>query len=238
MIAVSSIHSNVSRALRVSMPTKLKKTLVPAPPQLPTETVIDFATPVVLPQTSIVIAEPPTRPRRKAATKATEALQPSHKGKRSSPSVTESDESLASTQTCPPTASSTSAPSRQKRRQMIKQQQMQNKSIVSTIQKTAASNQNVKSDFTVGPCSPVQSFPAEYYVSPNYKGPEKSMTVGEAERIYESDSDLTLHKHYSIIVLFKVTSAYFISFLINYFSVFLLRGKCDIVYIGTLILQC
>ena len=73
MSAVSSIHSNVSRALRVRMPTKSKKTLVPVPPQPPNEMVIDFAPPMVLPQTSIVIAEPPTRPKQKAATKATEA---------------------------------------------------------------------------------------------------------------------------------------------------------------------
>ena len=189
MSAVSSIHSNVSIALRVRLPTQLKKTFVPASPQPPTETVIDLAPPMVLAQPSIVIAEPPTRPKPKSATKATEALQPSHKRKRSSPSVTESDESLATTQTCPPTISSTSAPSRQKRRQMVKQQQMQKKSIVSTIQKTAASNQNVESDFTVGPCSLVQSFPTQYNVSPYYEGPETSMTVGEVERVYESDSD-------------------------------------------------
>ena len=97
MSAVSSIHSNVSRALRVRMPTKPKKTIVPAPPQPPIETVTDFAAPMTLPQTSVVIAEPPTRPKRKAASRATEALQPSHKRKRSSPSITESDETLAST---------------------------------------------------------------------------------------------------------------------------------------------
>ena len=187
--AVSSIHSNVTRALPVRMPVKPKKTLVPAPPQPPTESLIDLAPPFVLPQTSIVVAEPPTRRKQKTATKATEALQPTHKRKRSSPSITASDESLVSTQTCPPTASSTSAPSRQKRRQLIKQQQIQNKSIVSTIQKTATNNQNVESDFTLGPCSPVQSFRIQYYVSPNYGGTETSMTVAEAERIYESDSD-------------------------------------------------
>ena len=161
MSAVSSIHSNVTRALRVRMPVKPNKSLVPAPPQPSTESVVDFSPLIALPHASIVIAEPPTRPKRKAATKATEALQPTHKRKRSSPSITESDESLASTQTCPPTAASTLAPSRQKRRQLIKQQQIQNKSIVSTIQK-AATNQNVESDFTVGPCSPVQSFPTQY----------------------------------------------------------------------------
>ena len=89
--------------------------------------------------------------KRKAATKATEALQPSQKRKRSSPSITEPDESLASKQTCPPTVSSTSAPTRQKRRHMIKQQQIQNKYILRTIQNTAARNQNEETDFSVDP---------------------------------------------------------------------------------------
>ena len=188
MSAVSSMHSNVSRALRVRMPTKTKKTIVSAPPQPPTETMIKFKTPMTLPQTFIIIREPPTRPKRKAASKATEALQPSDKRQRSSPSITESDESLASTQTCPPTVT-TSAISRQKRRQMIKQQQIQNKSIVSLIQKTAARNQNGETDFSVGPCSPAQTFPTPYYVSPDFEEPEHSMTVREAESTYESDSD-------------------------------------------------
>ena len=99
MSAVLSIHSNVSRALRVRMPTKPKKTIVSAPPQPPTETVTDFAPPMTLPLTSFAIAEPPTRSKRKAASKATAALQPSHKLKRSSASITGKDESLASTQT-------------------------------------------------------------------------------------------------------------------------------------------
>ena len=89
MSAVSSIHSNVSRTLRVRMSTSPKKTLVPAPSQQPTETVIDFAPQRSLPQTTIVVVEPPTRPKRKAATKAAEALQTSQKRKRSFPSVTE-----------------------------------------------------------------------------------------------------------------------------------------------------
>ena len=75
-IAVSSIPSNVTRALRVRMPTKPKRTVITAPPQPPTEDICDFAPPMELPLTSIVIAEPPTRPKRKAATKATAALQP------------------------------------------------------------------------------------------------------------------------------------------------------------------
>ena len=100
MSCVSSIHSNVLRALRVRMPTKLKQTVDPAQPQTPIETVIDFAPPMTLPQTSIVIAEPPARSKRKAATKASTAIQPSHK--RSSPSITELDESMASTHNCPP----------------------------------------------------------------------------------------------------------------------------------------
>ena len=189
MSALSSIHSNVSRALRVRMPTKGKKIFVPAPPQQPTETVTEFAPPMALPQTLIVIAEPPTRPKLKAATKATEALQLSQKRKQFFPSKTESDESLASTQTCPPTVSSISAPSRQKRRQMTKQQQIQNKSIVSTIKKTTTSNKDQETDFTVCPSSPVQSFLTQYYVSPNYEGTENSMKVREAECSYESDSD-------------------------------------------------
>ena len=65
--------------------------------------------------------------------KSTEALQPTQKRKRSSPSITDSDDSLASRQTCSPTASSVSAPSRQKRTQLIEQQQIQNKLIASTI---------------------------------------------------------------------------------------------------------
>ena len=62
-------------------------------------------------------------------------------------------------------------------------------SIVSEIQRTAAKSQNVESDYTVGPCSAVQSYPTQYYISPNYEGPEMYMTVGEAERLYESDFD-------------------------------------------------
>ena len=108
--AVSSIHSNVTRALRVRMPTKPKRSVVPAPPQPPSEILSDFAPPMELPVTSIVIAEPPSRSKRKAATKASAAIQPL-KRKRSSSSITESDESLASVQTCPPTTSSSTAPS-------------------------------------------------------------------------------------------------------------------------------
>ena len=151
--------------------------------------VTDFAPPMVVPQTSIVIAEPPTRPKRKAASKTTEALQASQKRKRSSPSVTERDQSLASTPTCPPTVSSTSAPSRQKRMQIIEQQQIQNKSIVTTIQNRAARNKNEETIFSVGPCTPVQAYPTQYYVFPNYEGPENSMTVCEAECAYKIDFD-------------------------------------------------
>ena len=171
------------------MPVKPKRFLVPATPEAPSENVNEFAPPLELPLTSIVISEPQSRPKRKAATNATEDLQPIPKRKRSSPSITESDESLASIQTCPPTTSSSSAASRQIRRQLIKQTQIQNKSIVSKIQKSAAKNQNVDSDYTVGPCSPVQTYPTQYHVTPNYEGPEMSMTVGEAEMLYKSDSE-------------------------------------------------
>ena len=54
---VSCIHSNVSRALRVRMPNKPKKTVVPAPPKPPSETTTDFALPMMFRQTSIVIPE-------------------------------------------------------------------------------------------------------------------------------------------------------------------------------------
>ena len=183
---VSSTHSNVTRALRARTPTKPKRSITTAPPKQPTETRSDFAVPMEMPSTSIVIAEPPSRPKRKAATKASAALIPV-KRKRSTPSVTESDESVTTLQTCPPTTSSPGVSARNKRRQIIKQ--IRNKSIISAIKTAAAQSQQIETDFTVGPCSPTQSYPTQYYVSPNYEGPESSMTVGEAERYYGSDSD-------------------------------------------------
>ena len=187
--AVSSIHSSVTRELRVRMPTKPKRTVVPAPPQPPSENLCDFAPTMELPLTLIVIAEPPSKPKRKAATKTTAALQSLSKRKRSSPSITESDESLASVQKCTSTISSSTASLRSKRRQLIKQTQIQNKSIVSSIKIAAAQSQNEETDYTVGQRSPVQTYPTQFYISPNYEEPKTSMTVGEAERIYESDSD-------------------------------------------------
>ena len=99
---VSSIHSNVTRALRVRMPTKPKRSITTVPPKRPAEKRNDFAVPMEMPSSSIVIAEPPSRPKRKAATKASAALIPL-KRKRSTTSVTESDESVTSVQNCPPT---------------------------------------------------------------------------------------------------------------------------------------
>ena len=185
---VSSIHSNVTRALRVRMPTKPKRQLSTAPPNQPTESSKDLAVPMELPTTSIVIAEPPSRPKRKAATKASVALIPT-KRKRSKVSITESDESATSVQTCLPTTSSTGVIGKQKRRQNIKKQQIENKSVISAIQTAAAQSNQEESTFTVGPCSPTTSYPTQFYVSPNYEEPELSMTVGEAERYYESESD-------------------------------------------------
>ena len=175
---VSSIHSNVTRALRVRMPTKPKRSITTAPPKQPAEIRSDFAVPMEMPSTSNVISEPPSRHKRKAATKASAALIPL-KRKRSTPSVTESEESV-SVQTCPPTTSSPGVIARNKRRQIIKQQQIQNKSIISAIKTAAAQTQQSESDFKVGPCSPTQSYPTQFYVSSNYEGPESSMTVGEA----------------------------------------------------------
>ena len=110
---VSSIHSNVTRALRVRMPTKPKKQQSTAPPNQTTESNNDLAVPMGLQTSSIVIAEPPTRPKRKAATKASVALLPS-KRKRSAISTTESDESVTPIQSCPPTTPSTTAIGKQK----------------------------------------------------------------------------------------------------------------------------
>ena len=68
-------------------------------------------------------------------------------------------------------------------------QQIENKSIISAIQTAAAQSNQEESTFTVGPCSPTTSYPTQFFVSPNYEEPELSMTVGEAERYYESESD-------------------------------------------------
>ena len=103
-------------------------------------------------QTSSVIAEPPTRPERKAATKTTAILQHLHKRKRPSPSITESDESVASTQTCTPNLASISAPSRQKRCRMIKQQQIQIKYIFDNSKHGCPQS---RFRFSVGPHLPI-----------------------------------------------------------------------------------
>ena len=157
---VSSIHSNKTRALRVRMPTKPKRTITTALLKQPTEIRRNFAVPMEMPSTSVVIAEPPSRPKRKAATKASAALIPL-KRKRSTPSVTESEESATSVQTCPPTKFSHSVYARNKRRQIIKQKQIQNKSIISAIKTAAAQSQQSETDFTVSPCSPTQSYPTQ-----------------------------------------------------------------------------
>ena len=148
-----------------------------------------------LPITSIVIAEPPTRPKRKAATKATESFQPTQKRKRSSPSITESYEPLISTKTCPPATSSSSAPSRHKRRQLI----VQNKSIVSTIQKTAARNQNVESDYTVNPCSPLQTYPNNTIFPQIMKGQKNQRELVRRKGSMKANLIKNFHKYYSII---------------------------------------
>ena len=163
---VSSIHSNVTRALRVRMPTKPKKQQPTSPPNQTTESNNDLAVPMGLPTSSIVIAEPPSRPKRKAATKDSAALLPS-KRKRSAISTTESDESVTPIQSCPPTTPSTAAIGKQKRRQNLKKQQIENKSIISAIQTAAAQSNQEESNFTVGPCSPTTSYPTQFYVSPN-----------------------------------------------------------------------
>ena len=180
---VSSIHSNVTRALRVRMPTKPKRSLSTAPPKQPTEIRSDFAVPMEMPSTSIVIAESPSRPKRKAATKASAALIKNVQHPRLPNQMNPSHQYKL-----PPTTSRPGVIARNKRREIIKQQQIQNKSIISAIKTAAAQTHQSETDFTVGPCSPTQSYPTQFYVSPSYEGPESSMTVGEAERYYESDS--------------------------------------------------
>ena len=63
---ISLTHSNVSQALRVRMPTKPKKLIVPAPPKQPTHSTSEFAPPFTPPQTTPVIVESPRRLKRKA----------------------------------------------------------------------------------------------------------------------------------------------------------------------------
>ena len=73
---------------------------------------------------------------------------------------------------------------------MIKLQQIQGKSIVSTIKNAAARNQDAEqSNFTVGPCSSFQTYPTQYDVSPNFEGPENILTVREAECVSDAESD-------------------------------------------------
>ena len=116
------------------MPTKPKKIGVPVPPKQQPLTTTEFARPLTLPQALPIFAEPPKRPKRKAAIRAQPTTKSSQKQKRTSPSITESDESTASTQTRPPTLSVSSEPSRKKRRQMLKEQQIKNRSILTIIQ--------------------------------------------------------------------------------------------------------
>ena len=97
---------------------------------------------------------------------------------------------MASTHTCPPTLSASNAPSRQKGRQILKEQQIENKSIISKIQNSANQNQELQpSDFQVGVCSTDHSYAAQNNVSPNYEKPETSLTVKEAEYVLDSNSE-------------------------------------------------
>ena len=152
--AVSSIHSNATRVLRERMPTKPKRPVITAPPKPPAEVTSDFTVPMEMPSSSIVIAEHPSRPKRKAATKASAALKPL-KRQFSTPSITESDESIAPVRICPPTVSSYNAPSQNKRRQIIKKTQIQNRSIISAIKTAAAQSQHNESDYApLHSCTP------------------------------------------------------------------------------------
>ena len=80
-ICVSYIHTNVSQTLQVRMLTKPEKIVVPAPPKQPPQSKSEFAPPLTFPQTSIVIAVPPSRSKHKAAMRATPITQPSQNRK-------------------------------------------------------------------------------------------------------------------------------------------------------------
>ena len=122
--------------------------------------------------------------------RATTTTQHSQKRRRASPSITESDESMASAQTCQPNLSANSAPSQLMRRQILKKQQIKNKFIIFTIKNTSARSQDTQqSNFQLGPCSPNQPNPTQCCVSPNNEGPENSLTVREAEYASDSDAD-------------------------------------------------
>ena len=103
---ISSNHSNVSRVIRVRMPTMPEKLNVPAPPKQPNQLTSAIAPQLTLTQSTPVIAEQiikelPRRPQLKVNAKTTTTQQPSQKRHRTSPSIAESDESIISTQTCP-----------------------------------------------------------------------------------------------------------------------------------------
>ena len=98
----------------------------------------------------------------------------------------------------PPTISSSTAPSRNKRRQLIKQTQIQNKSIVSSIKKAAAQSQNVETGYTVGECSPVQTFLSIIFhqITRGRKRPWQSEKLRDYVKVIQIK---TCKKHYSII---------------------------------------
>ena len=159
----------MSQSLRLRMPKYCNKIVVPAPPNRPPQMTTVLAPLLKLPQTLIAIAESPSHPKCKAAIRATPTTQPSKKRKRWSPSITDLDESMASTQYCLPDLSASSAPTRQKRCQKLKEQQIMTKSIISTIRKTADQNRETQtSHFQVGTLAPDQPYPTQYYISPNY----------------------------------------------------------------------
>ena len=126
------------------------------------------------------------RPRRKATAKSTAIHQPPQKPK-GLPLQLPSPTNQWFQHKCPRTLSSSKAPSKRKHHQMLKQKHIESKSIISTIQKTGAQNPEVSSWVPqVGTCSPNQPYATKYYVSPNYKGPETCMKVGETECVTDS----------------------------------------------------
>ena len=92
-ICVSLVPSNVSHALQVRMSVMPMKFCEPAP-----QNAVIQSTPITREQ---IIKEPPNGPNRKTTTNINQQCLSKRQG--ISPSITKSDESMISTQKCPPT---------------------------------------------------------------------------------------------------------------------------------------
>ena len=173
-----------------------------------------------LPLTSIVIAELPSRPKRKAATKATAILQPSTKRKRSSPSITESDKHLASVQTCPPTTSSFSTRLRSKRRQLIKRKSK----ISQSFPQSKKLQQKAKMWKRTIQCTHVLQYEHSRLSTISHQITRGQKRPWQSEKQKDYMKAIQIKTFTNLIELFIITSKYIIDFLINHFVVYFCRG--------------